>query len=120
MILLNFSQKLHGLQFDQINSLSPTKITEQVMLPFDSSSEEDIHKKLDLMFAKVKLTDEELQQDRVIILPPANTITTFKIVGDIYQRTGSFPLLIRLYMPLYGMTLRPEVVEVVDLQELFK
>lgn len=120
MILLNFGQKLHDLQFDQINSLTSLKITEQIMLPFDASSEEDIHKKLDMMFAKVKLTDEELQQDRVVILLPLHTITALKVIGDIQQRTGSFPFVLRISIPMFGMTLRPEIMEVLDLQEIFK
>ena len=120
MILLNFGQKLHDLQFDQINSLTSMKITEQIILPFDSSSEEDMHKKLDMMFAKVKLTDEELQKDRVVILLPQHTIPALKVIGDIHQRTGSFPFVIRLSIPLFGMTLRPEIMEVLDLQEMFK
>ena len=79
-----------------------------------------MHKKLDMMFAKVKLTDEELQKDRVVILLPQHTIPALKIIGDISQRTGSFPFVVRLSIPMFGMTLRPEVMEVLDLQELFK
>lgn len=119
MILLNLSQKLYDIQFDQIKALTSLKITEQIMLPIETSSEEDMHKKLDMMFARVKLTDEELQKDRVIILLPPHTITALKVVGDIYQRTRSFPFVIRLSTPVFGMTARPAVVEILDLQEMF-
>jgi hypothetical protein len=120
MILLNFSQKLHDIQFEQIDSLASIKITEQIVLPIETSTEEDMHKRLDMMFAKVKLTDEELKKDRLIILPPPHAITALKVIGDLYQRTGSFPLVIRLALPMFGLTTRPAVMEILDLQEMFK
>lgn len=120
MILLNFSQKLHEVQFEMIKSLTSVEITEQIMLPIETSSEEDIHKKLVAMFSKVKLTDEELQRDRVIILPPPQAIIALKVIGDIYQRSRKYPFVIRLATPMFGMSIRPTIMEVLDLQEMFK
>ena len=35
MILLNFGQKLRDIQFEQFNSLTSLRITEQIMLPIE-------------------------------------------------------------------------------------
>ena len=119
MILLNFAQKLHEIQFEQFNSLTSLRITEQIMLPIETSTEEDIHKKLDFMFAKVKLSDEELQKDKFVIVPPPHSVTALKVIGDLYQRTRLFPYVIKTASSVFGLSSGPMVVEVLDLQKMF-
>lgn len=120
MILLNFGQKLQKFQFDQFNSLTSYTITEQIMLPVESSTEEDFHKRLDTMFVKVKLTDEELKKEQFAIVPPPHSITALKVIADLYKRTGQFPLVIKTASSTFGMTSGPMVGEVLDLEQLFK
>ena len=119
MILLNFGQKLRDIQFDQFNSLTSLKITEQIMIPVETSTEEDIHKRLDSMFAKVKLTDEELQREKFVIVPPPHSIMALQVIGDLFQRTGLFPYVIKTASSVFGMSSGPLVVEVLDLEKLF-
>jgi hypothetical protein len=119
MILLNFGQKLRDIQFEQFNSLTSLKITEQIMLPIESLTEEDIHKRLNSLFSKVKLTDEELQRERFVIVPPPHSVIAIKVIGDLYQRSKQFPYVIRTASSVFGMSSGPMVVEVLDLYELF-
>jgi hypothetical protein len=118
MILLNFSQKLYDIQFDQFKALTSHKITEQIMLPIETSTEEDIHTKLDYLFNKVKLTDEELKADGYAILPPPQSVTALKVIADLYHRVESYPYVIRIATSVLGMNLRPAIVEVLDLQQM--
>ena len=120
MILLNFGQKLQKIQFDQFNALTSLSITEQIMIPVESSTEEDFHKRLDSMFEKVKLTDEELQKEQFAIVPPPHSITAIKVISDLFKRTGQFPIVIRTISSTFGMTLGPMLGEVLDLEKLFK
>lgn len=120
MILLNFGQKLHDIQFEQVFSLTSMRITEQIVLPVQISPEEDVHETLDKLFAKLKLTDDELKSDRVILLLPQQSFAAIKLIGDIYKRTGAFPLIIRLATPMFGLTSRPVVMDILDLEKLFK
>jgi|WetSurMetagenome_2_1015567.scaffolds.fasta_scaffold186509_2 hypothetical protein len=119
MILLNFGQKLRDIQFEQFNSLTSLKITEQIMLPIESLTEEDIHKRLNLLFLKVKLTDEELQREKFVIVPPPHSVVAIKVIGDLYQRTKSFPYVIKTASSVFGMSSGPMVEEVMDLEKLF-
>jgi hypothetical protein len=119
MILLNFGQKLRDIQFEQFNSLTSLKITEQIMLPIETSTEEDIHKRLNLMFIKVKLTDEELQREKFVIVPPPHSIIALQVISDLYQRTRLFPYVIKTASSVFGMTSGPMVEEVLDLEKMF-
>jgi hypothetical protein len=119
MILLNFGQKLRDIQFEQFNSLTSLKITEQIMLPIETSTEEDIHKRLNLMFIKVKLTDEELQREKFVIVPPPHSIIALQVIGDLYKRTSLYPYVIKTASSVFGMTSGPMVEEVLDLEKLF-
>ena len=119
MILLNFGQKLRDIQFEQFTSLTSLKITEQIMLPIETSTEEDFHKRLNSMFAKVKLTDEELQRERYVIVPPPHSVVAIKVIGDLYQRTKLFPYVIQTASSVFGMSSGPLVVEVLDLEKMF-
>jgi hypothetical protein len=120
MILLNFGQKLREIQFEQFNSLTSLKITEQIMLPIETLTEEDIHKRLNLMFAKVKLTDEELLREKFVIVPPPHSIIALQVIGDLYQRTRLFPYVIKTASSVFGMSSGPMVVEVLDLEYMFR
>jgi hypothetical protein len=120
MILLNFGQKLREVQFEQFNSLTSLKITEQIMLPIESSSEEDIHKRLNMLFSKVKLTDEELQRERFVIVPPPHSVIALQVIGDLFQRTRLFPYIIKTASSVFGMSSGPMVVEVLDLENMFR
>ncbi len=120
MILLNFCQKLYDIQFDQFKALTSRKITEQIMLPIETTTEEDIHIKLDTLFAKVKLTDEELKKDGYVMFPPPHTVTALKVIADLYQRTGLYPYVIRTASSVLGVNLRPAIMEVLDLQKMLE
>jgi hypothetical protein len=119
MILLNFGQKLRDIQFEQFASLTSLKITEQIMLPIETLTEEDIHKRLNLLFIKVKLTDEELQREKFVIVPPPHSIIALQVIGDLYQRTRVFPYVIKTASSVFGMTSGPMVEEVLDLENMF-
>ena len=120
MILLNFGQKLREIQFEQFNSLTSLKITEQIMLPIESLTEEDIHKRLNSLFSKVKLTDEELQRERFVIVPPPHSVIALQVLGDLYQRTRLFPYVIKTASSVFGMSSGPMIVEVLDLENMFR
>lgn len=119
MILLNFGQKLRDIQFGQFTSLTSLKITEQIMLPIETSTEEDIHKRLSLMFAKVKLSDEELQREKFVIVPPTPSVTALQVIGDLFLRTRLFPYVIKTASSVFGMSSGPMVVDVLDLEKMF-
>ena len=119
MILLNFAQKLHDIQFEQFTALTSMKVTEQIMLPLETS-DDDLEKLLDALFTRVKLTDEELKKEQLVINLPAQTIKAIKVISYLYKRSGCFPLVLRTSTSAFGLSIGPAVVEVIDLQKMFQ
>lgn len=117
MILLNFGSKMQKIGFEQFSALTGRKITEQIMLPMEYTQAADFIREVDTLFAKVKLTTEELKQDRYVLLPPANGHAAAILLVELHRRTGQFPYLIRTRPPLYGFNFGSDIVEVVDLEK---
>jgi len=119
MILLNFAAKFHDIQFRQFSALTSQTITEQIMLNSALSADEDISQVLDKAFIKVKLTDDELTSQRIVLNLPQQPVVSLKIIHYLKQKCGIYPMVIRTNISVFTMKAGPEVVEVLDLQELF-
>ncbi len=117
MILLNFGGKMQKIGFEQFTALTGSAITEQIMLPIEYNSANGFIKELDAMFSKVQFSLDQMKQDRLVLIPPANGYATAVLLVELYRRTGRFPYLIRTRLPLYGMNLGSDIVEVIDLEK---
>lgn len=118
MILINFSQKMHNVQFEQFTALTSEEITEQVMVPLETA-DENLETSLDHAFARVKLTDAELQAGRVVVNLPQQSARAIKVIAYIRRHAGRLPLVLRTHTSTFGLSAGPAVVEVLDLEELF-
>ncbi len=117
MILLNFGGKMQKTGFEQFNALTGLTINEQIMLPVEFNNAHGFIKDVDSMFTKVKLSLDEIKQDRLVLIPPANGYAAGVLLVELHRRTGRFPYLIRTRLPLYGLHLGTDVVEVIDLEK---
>ncbi len=118
MILLNFGSRLQKMAFEQITAISGLKITEQVMLPLESSGA-DVIAEMDKLFAKVKLTGEELRSDRLVVLPSSSPVVTTLVILELKKRTGQFPYLVITRPTLVSFRLGADISTVLDLEKEF-
>jgi hypothetical protein len=116
MILLNFGRKLGQIGFEQFKQMTGFKITEQVMLPLEYITIQEFVVELDKSFKKLKLTDEELSQDRVVINPSLNQNAMSVLIAILLQKTGKLPFWMISRPSLFGVSLRSDLFEVIDLQ----
>ena len=117
MILLNFGKKMDTTSLEMFNQMCGQKITEQIMLPIDSSSTQGFMTELEKCFVKVKLSDEELGSDRVVINPSTNQYAMSVVMAYLLKKTGKLPYLIATRASAFGLSARMEINEVIDLQK---
>ncbi len=118
MILLNFTRKMDSISLELFHQMTGLKISEQVMLPLESNSINGFISELDKAFQKVKLTDEELSSDRVVVNPSNNQNTMCALIAILKKKTGQMPYLMVTRPSAFGLSSRVELQEVIDLQEL--
>jgi hypothetical protein len=115
MILLNFSKKMDSISLDLFRQMAGKKISEQIMLPTESSMPDEFIAELEKSFQKVRLTDEQLQADRIVINPPHNQYVTAMLLAYLLRKTGMLPYMIITRAPVFGLSARVEIVDVIDL-----
>jgi hypothetical protein len=120
MILLNFSSKFHSIQFDQFKALTSLEISEQVMLPTDSSSDDGLEDLLDSLFKKANLTEEELHGGQLVVHLPSQTNRALKVLAYVARKCGNLPLAVRTSVPTFALSSGPTIMEVLDLEKLLR
>ncbi len=118
MILLNFGSRLQKMAFDQITAISGLKITEQILLPLENGGQDSIEE-LNVLFQKVKLTNEELCRDRLIMMPSPSSVVTALVILELKKRTGFYPYFIFTRPTLGSFRLSADVSAVMDLEKEF-
>ena len=117
MILLNFNRKMDAINFEMFQQMTGYKITEQIMLPLEYSTLQGFIVELEKSFDRLKVTDAELNQDRIVINPSNNLYAMSILEAYLLHRTGKLPLLIVQRASMFGLSNRLEINEVIDLQE---
>jgi hypothetical protein len=115
MLLLNFGSKIGQIEIEQINALSHDKITEWVYLPVDPYNQAPFQQQLSGLYKKAKLTNEDFMKQTLVLNLPASALNAAIILADIHGRTGKFPLVIRLRPAMFGIRVRSDVVDLLDL-----
>jgi hypothetical protein len=117
VILLNFARKFDPISLELFHQMAGRKIDEQVMLPLEAFSTADFMAAWDKAVIKLKLTDEDLSTDRVVINPSGNLAHMQVLVAVLYKKTGKMPLIVVTRTAAFGLSARSEIQEVVDLQK---
>jgi hypothetical protein len=118
MILLNYGQKLNSLTFEQFSAITGKKVTEQVMLPVEYEDHKRYLAEMRRGFVKMRLTDENLQDTELVVNPPSSPQAALCVIAELYHITGKFPMIMRMRPSPFGMSIRSDIVEVIDLAEI--
>lgn len=116
MILLNFSKKLDSVGLEMVSQMCTEKLSEQIMLPIDADTTDGFFRELEGAFHKLNLTEEELCRDRVVVFPNRNQMNMQVLSAYLLGKTGKLPYFVVTHSTPFGLSARPEVSEVVDLQ----
>jgi hypothetical protein len=117
MILLNYGQKLNSLTFEQFSAITGKKVAEQVMLPVEYEDHKRYIAEMERAFTKLRLTEESLKEADLVVNPPSNSQAALCVIADLFRITGKFPMIIRMRPSPFGMSIRSDIVEVIDLAD---
>lgn len=117
MILLNFARKLDPISLELFKQMTGTKIDEQITLPIEATTIDEFISGFEKAALKLKLTDSELCADRIAINPSGNQIQMQVLAVYLFKKTGKLPMFIVTRAPAFGLSVRLEIQEVVDLQK---
>jgi hypothetical protein len=117
MILLNFGKKFDEINLSSFHQISGKKITEQIMLPIESDNVGDFLTKLEKLFVKVNLTEEEFASEEFVVNPSRESAKMCVLLAYMIKKTGRMPFLVQSRVA-FGMSSRPEIMDVLDLQKI--